>query len=38
MALALLLADFVLLTRPDVGIEIIDNGLYAVSHQPFYDS
>ena len=38
MALALLLANLILLARPDVRVIIKDGGLYVALHQPLYNS
>lgn len=35
MALTLVLADLIFLTRPDIGVEIEDGGTHAIRHQPF---
>jgi hypothetical protein len=37
MTLRFVLADLVFLTREDIRVVIVDDGLYMMRQQPFYD-
>ena len=38
MALTLVFADLIFLTRPDIGVKIVDRWTHAIRHQPFHNS